>query len=264
MLTFSVPLGDKPRSPRLYSNLSHTTGSGASLQAGVNGYMSENTSYSLQAGHSRRDGSSTAGLSVNHSADFVQLSAAYNAARRYQSGSVGASGAIVVHGGGVNLSRTVGDTFALMQVDGLSGAELRAGDGGKLARNGYLVQPYAQPYRVNTLNLDTRQLGADAELEDTVQQVVPRRGAVVRACSRLGAGCAHSSPCCGRTAAACRWRQRQRRRWQALGIVDPNGKVLALLKQETGRLTVTWRGGQCVADYRAPPARPASTISGVV
>ncbi|WP_039754592.1 FimD/PapC C-terminal domain-containing protein, partial [Chromobacterium haemolyticum] len=40
-----------------------------------------------------------------------------------------------------------------------------------------------------------------------------------------------------------------------LGIVDPNGKVLALLKQETGRLTVTWRGGECVADYRLPPAK---------
>ena len=192
--------------------------------------MSENTSYSLQAGHSRRDGSSTAGLSVNHSADFVQLSAAYNAARQYQSGSVGASGAIVVHGGGVNLSRTVGDTFALMQVDGLSGAELRAGDGGKLARNGYLVQPYAQPYRVNTLNLDTRQLGADAELEDTVQQVVPRRGAVVKGVFKARRGCAHSSPCCGRTAAACRLAPasaatmaspgHRRSQWQGAGVVE--------------------------------------------
>ncbi|WP_082151017.1 fimbria/pilus outer membrane usher protein [Chromobacterium sp. LK1] len=256
MLTFSVPLGDKPRSPRLYSNLSHTTGSGALLQAGVNGYMGENTSYSLQAGHSSRDGSSTAGLSVNHSADFVQLSAAYNAARQYQSGSVGASGAIVVHGGGVNLSRTVGDTFALMQVDGLSGTELRAGDGGKLGRNGYLVQPYAQPYRVNTLNLDTRQLGADAELEDTVKQVVPRRGAVVKGVFKARRGVRAQftllRPDGGSVPFGASVSGED---GKPLGIVDPNGKVLALLKQETGRLTVAWRGGQCVADYRLPPAK---------
>lgn len=256
MLTFTVPLGDKPRSPRLYSNLSHTTGGGASLQAGVNGYVGEDTSYSVQAGHSSRDGSSSAGISVNHSADFMQLSAAYNAARQYQSGSVGASGAIVVHGGGVNLSRTVGDTFALLQVEGLSGSELRAGDGGKLGRNGYVVQPYAQPYRVNSLNLDTRQLGADAELDDTVKQVVPRRGAVVKGVFKARRGLRAQftllRPDGGTAPFGASVEDSE---GKPLGIVDPKGKVLLLLKQDAGRLAVKWRGGQCVADYRLPPAK---------
>lgn len=256
MLTFTLPLGDKPRSPRLYSNLSHTTGGGASLQSGVSGYLSEATSYSVQAGYASRDGHSTVGVSVNHRADFVQLSAAYNAARNYQSGSIGVSGAVVVHGGGVNLSRSVGDTFALLQVDGVSGQALRTGHGGALGRNGYAVQPYAQPYRVNTLSLDTRQLGADVELEDTVKLVVPRRGAVVKGVFKARRGLRAQFTLLRPDGGAVQFGASvSGDDGKPLGIVDPNGKVLALLKQETGRLTVTWRGGECVADYRLPPAK---------
>lgn len=256
MLTFTLPLGDKPRSPRLYSNLSHTTGGGASLQSGVSGSLSEATSYSVQAGYASRDGHSTVGVSVNHRADFVQLSAAYNAARNYQSGSIGVSGAVVVHGGGVNLSRSVGDTFALLQVDGVSGQALRTGHGGALGRNGYAVQPYAQPYRVNTLSLDTRQLGADVELEDTVKLVVPRRGAMVKGVFKARRGLRAQFTLLRPDGGAVQFGASvSGDDGKPLGIVDPNGKVLALLKQETGRLTVTWREGQCVADYRLPPAK---------
>ncbi|UJB29627.1 fimbria/pilus outer membrane usher protein [Chromobacterium sp. Beijing] len=256
MLTFTVPLGPKPRSPRMYANLSHTSGNGSTLQTGVSGHLGENTSYSVQLGHAGRNGSTSGGLSVNHNADFVQLSAAYNAARHYQSASVGLSGAIVAHGGGVNLSRPVGDTFALLQVDGVTGPALRTGNGGELGRNGYAVQPYAQPYRVNTLSLDTRQLGADVELDDTVKLVVPRRGAVVKGVFKARSGQRAQFTLLRQDGAPAPFGASvEDADGKPLGIVDPRGKVLALLKRETGRLTVKWRGGQCTADYRLPPAK---------
>ncbi|KMN83503.1 fimbrial protein [Chromobacterium sp. LK11] len=257
MLTFTVPLGAKPRSPRLYSNLSHTSGSGSTLQTGVSGYLSEATSYSAQLGHTGRDGSTSGSFSVNHNADFMQLSAAYNAGRQYHSTNIGASGAIVAHGGGVNLSRTVGDTFALLQVDGVSGPPLRTGAGGELGRNGYAVQPYAQPYRVNTLSLDTRQLGADVEMEDTVKLVVPRRGAVVKGVFKARRGLRAQFTLLRPDGAPAPFGASvEDGDGKPLGIVDPKGRVLTLLKQETGRMTVKWRDGQCVADYQLPSAKP--------
>ncbi|WP_249605123.1 fimbria/pilus outer membrane usher protein [Chromobacterium sp. IRSSSOUMB001] len=257
MLTFTVPLGAKPRSPRLYSNLSHTSGSGSTLQTGVSGYLSEATSYSAQLGHTGRDGSTSGSFSVNHNADFMQLSAAYNVGRQYHSTNIGASGAIVAHCGGVNLSRTVGDTFALLQVDGVSGPPLRTGAGGELGRNGYAVQPYAQPYRVNTLSLDTRQLGADVEMEDTVKLVVPRRGAVVKGVFKARRGLRAQFTLLRPDGAPAPFGASvEDGDGKPLGIVDPKGRVLTLLKQETGRMTVKWRDGQCVADYQLPSAKP--------
>ena len=152
--------------------------------------MGEADSYTVSMG---RDSQGDASLSASgvHQGDVAQLSAAYSAARGHQSASLGASGAIVVHGGGVNLRRAVGDTFALLQVDGAAG----------LGGNGYSVRADAQPYRANSLSLDSRTLSAALELEDGVKQVVPRRGAVVKAVFRRAAADAFNSACAAATAA---------------------------------------------------------------
>ncbi|WP_255701252.1 FimD/PapC C-terminal domain-containing protein [Chromobacterium sp. Beijing] len=43
---------------------------------------------------------------------------------------------------------------------------------------------------------------------------------------------------------------------QPLGIVDPQGRTLLLLKQPKGLLAVKWSGGGCSARYKLPPAKP--------
>ena len=50
-----------------------------------------------------------------------------------------------------------------------------------LTRRGYAVQPYATAYRANRIALDTNTLGDDVEISHAVQELVPTRGAVVRA-----------------------------------------------------------------------------------
>ncbi|MCY1449830.1 Outer membrane usher protein FimD [compost metagenome] len=40
--------------------------------------------------------------------------------------------------------------------------------------------PHLQPYRLNQVELDTRNLGPGLEIDNGVSQVVPRRGAVVK------------------------------------------------------------------------------------
>ncbi|MFX7507244.1 fimbria/pilus outer membrane usher protein, partial [Acinetobacter baumannii] len=69
------------------------------------------------------------------------------------------------------MSRTVGDTFALMKLEGLKGVDVKTNVGTSVGRNGYAVVTYAQPYRLNALSPETHNLGADVELEDTVMQV---------------------------------------------------------------------------------------------
>jgi len=259
MLTMSIPLGGKLHSPRAYTNVSKDSNGGTNIQSGLNGFLSERTSYAMQAGYTSRGRGATGGASITHDADAGQLSANVNVARDYQSASVSAMGAVVVHGGGVNMSRTVGDTFALMKMDGLKGTDVRTDRGAAVGRNGYAVVTYAQPYRLNALRPDTHNLGADVELEDTVKQVVPRRGAIVQATFKGYSGRraqfmleqADGKPVPFGASV------KDSQTGKQLGIADPSGKAFVLLPQDQGTLAVKWKEGQCQAPYALPKAQGA-------
>ncbi|MGU7815033.1 fimbria/pilus outer membrane usher protein [Burkholderia sp. AW49-1] len=257
MATLSIPLGNKVRSPRLYTNVSRDNAGAANVQAGVSGNFNERTSYSAQSGYANQGRGVTAGASLTHNADIGQWSGSYNYSRDYQSATVGATGSVVVHRGGVNLSRTLGDTFALMKVEGVEGADVRTDEGVGVGRNGYMVVPYAQPYRVNTLRPDTRNLGADVELIDTSRQVVPRRGAVVEAVFKANGGRRVQFNVTQADGQPVRFgASLEDMDGKQLGLVDPSGNALVLLNADRGELAVKWTEGQCHAPYALPKAEP--------
>ncbi|KVK95379.1 fimbria/pilus outer membrane usher protein [Burkholderia territorii] len=252
MLTMSLPLGSKVRSARMYTNVAHDGYSGTNIQSGLSGYLGEETTYALQAGRAGSGQGVTAGASVGRGFDIGQMSGSYNYAANYQSVNVSASGAVVMHGGGVNLSRTVGETFALMKVNATQETNERADFGSAFDRNGYTVVTYAQPYRRNALRPDTRNLGADVELDDGVKQVVPRRGAIVEAVFNANSGRrvqftvqqADGRPVpFGASLEDAGTGKR-------LAIVDPGGKAFVLVEQNRGTLGVKWSDGQCQAPYQ--------------
>lgn len=120
-------------------------------------------------------------------------------------------------------------------------------------RNGYAVIPSAQPYRVNWITLDTRDLGADLEIDNASQQRVPRRGAVVKA--RYA----------GKTGRRVQFElfdaQKQPLPFGAiledsegkqLSLSDPSGKALALMEKEQGVINIKWGEKQCQAPYVLP------------
>ncbi|CAJ0787156.1 Outer membrane usher protein FimD [Ralstonia condita] len=258
MLTMSIPLGSKLHSPRAYTNISNTNNGGTTVQSGLSGFVNDNTSYAMQAGYTGSGRGATGGASLTRDTDMGQLNANVNVARDYQSASVGATGSVVVHRGGVNLGRTVGDTFALMKVEGIKGVDMKTDAGVSVGRNGYAVITYAQPYRLNALSPDTHNLGADVELEDTVKQVVPRRGAIVQATFKGYSGqraqFAFQQPDGKPVPFGASVEEAPTGRH--LGITDPNGNAFVLLRQEQGTLTVKWKDNQCQAPYALGQAEP--------
>ena len=253
-LSVSFPLGSRPRSPRAFVSTTHDR-SGNSTQLGISGYFanSSDSFYSVQAGDSSQGGESGS-LSVNTRTSIADISAGYSKGRGFDSQNVNVSGSLVAHGGGVNLGQTVGETFALVEVAGISGVEISTHSGVTTGNNGYAVIPNTQPYRVNWLSLDTRNLGGDVELDNATQQLVPRRGAVVVA----------------------RFEGRKGRRIQfelvdadnqpipfgasvedakgvQLAISDPTGKALAMVEDDSATLTIKWQGKQCLAAYALEP-----------
>ncbi|WP_256591741.1 FimD/PapC C-terminal domain-containing protein, partial [Pseudomonas sp. HMWF006] len=122
----------------------------------------------------------------------------------------------------------------------------------------FAVVPNAQPYRVNWINLDTRDLGGDIEIDNATRQVVPRRGAVVlaRYTSKTGRrvqfalfDAQHQPIPFGASLEDSAGKQ--------LAISDPGGKALALVEADAGTLTINWQNQRCEAPYALPERNKA-------
>ncbi|QQZ42131.1 fimbrial biogenesis outer membrane usher protein [Pseudomonas sp. SK3(2021)] len=249
-LSVSFPLGSKPRAPRAFVSAS-TQKADDSTQVGINGYLTEDsdTYYSVQGGNSSSGGSSGS-VNLSTRTSVMDLSAGYSRGRGYNSQSLNLAGSVVGHAGGINLGQTVGETFALAQVEGVAGVKIGSYSGAKTASNGFAVVPNAQPYRVNWINLDTRDLGGDIEIDNATRQVVPRRGAVVlaRYASKTGRrvqfalfDAQHRPIPFGASLEDGAGKQ--------IAIADPSGKALALIEADTGSLFIVWQDQRCEAPY---------------
>jgi outer membrane usher protein len=93
----------------------------------------------------------------------------------------GLSGGVVVHSGGATLSQPLGDTVVLVAAPGASDVGVVNSTGLNTDARGYAVVPYSSPYRRNRISLNTTTLGPNVELEESAKDVIPTRGAVVRA-----------------------------------------------------------------------------------
>ncbi|WP_339495452.1 fimbria/pilus outer membrane usher protein [Pseudomonas sp. RA_105y_Pfl2_P56] len=253
-LSLSFPLGSTPRAPRAFIS-TNTQESGNNTQFGVNGYLSENsdTYYSVQAGNSSTGGNSgSASISTRNS--FIDANIGYSQGRGFSSQNLNLAGSVVAHAGGINLGQTLGETFALAEVPGVpGGVKIDNYNGTETGSNGFAVIPNTQPYRVNWISLDTRDFGADVEIENATQQVVPRRGSavLVRYSSQTGQrvqfelfDSAHHRLPFGAALEDATGKQ--------IAISDPNGKALALVQDSSATLTIKWAGQQCQANYSLP------------
>ncbi|KTC20206.1 fimbrial protein [Pseudomonas marginalis ICMP 9505] len=257
-LSISFPLGSQARAPRAFVSTSRQRGD-TTTQAGLNGYVADtsDTFYSVQAGHSDSSGDSGS-VNLNSRTSVADVSLGYSQGQGYNSQNLNLAGSVVAHAGGINLGQTVSETFALAEVPGVSGAKISSYSGVETGYNGYAVIPNAQPYRVNWISLDTRDLGGDVEITNATQQLVPRRGAVV---------VAHYSGTSGRRV-LFELLDAQRKplsfgasledeAGKQLAIADPNGNALALVEQDQGRLVIKWGEHRCNASYALGPQNKA-------
>lgn len=251
-LSLSFPLGRQPRSPRAFVSTTSQK-SGSTTQAGINGYVpgTEDTFYSVQGGNSSNGNSGS--LNLNTRTSMADVNFGYSQGSGYTSQNLNVAGSVVAHGGGINLGQTVSETFALVEVPGVKGAKVASYSGVTTGRNGYAVIPSVQPYRVNWISLDTRDLGGDVDFDNASQQRVPRRGAIVKARYVGKSGrrvmfelfdAQHQPLPFGASLEDASGKQ--------LSISDPSGKALALVEDDEGVLTIKWGDKQCHAPYSLP------------
>ena len=258
-LSVTMPLGASPGSSRVSFNAVRDSAGQYNAQLGLNGQVLDdrNTFYSVQAGHDSGSGSFGSGK-INTTRSYGRFEGGYSQGRDYEALTLGAAGSLLVHGGGINAGQSLGETFALVQVPNVAGAGLSSFSNIKTADNGYAVLPYAQPYRNNWISLDTRQLGADVDLDNAVSQVVPRRGAmpVVRFKANTGRRVQFELVQADGSRVPL-GASVEDADGKVLAVVDPTGRALVLSEQDSGELFAKWGDQRCRVAFTLPAKDPA-------
>ncbi|HBC0989832.1 TPA: fimbrial biogenesis outer membrane usher protein [Escherichia coli] len=179
LVSFGIPLGDK-RPVTFSSAASHDSGGGLAEQVSLAGTAGERQemSWGVSGTHSEQSGS-IGSISGQYLSPWTTVNASAGVGRDNRTLSAGLSGTAVAHPHGMTLTPYTGDTWVVVNAPGAAGAEVSSYPGLKLDRWGNAVMPASMPYQKNTVSLDPKGLSDRVELESTMQNVVPREGAVV-------------------------------------------------------------------------------------
>jgi len=260
MLNLSIPLGEvyanssySHREDSQSLNISASGTAGQDGQFGFGAFVNANASdYAGVA--TQYSGGANASWNASRAQMSVNLSTSRHGSRQY---GVSVNGGVVAFGGGVILSRRLGDTIAIVRARDAAGARV-SGQGGnvRLNRKGLAVVSNMQVYRQNRVNLDPKGLSTDVALAYTARQVAPTAGAVAlleyeteRGYSLLLNG-RHSD---GRKlpfAAAVLDEQGRN-----VGHIAQGGQALLRVKAVQGTLRVRWGSGvdqTCQFSYTVP------------
>ncbi|MFU2315063.1 fimbria/pilus outer membrane usher protein [Rahnella sp. PCH160] len=182
-LNIRVPLSRwLPQSWATY-NVTHDKEGETRQQIGLSGTALDDhrLSYSLQQSHTRQGGNDSSNINTSYRSSYGTLNAGYYYDNNSQQMSYGVAGGVVAHAHGVTLSQPLGDSFALIDANGASGARVQNLPGLRTDWRGYAVVPYLTSYTENRIVLDTTTLPDDVDVTNTSELVIPNKGAMVLA-----------------------------------------------------------------------------------
>ncbi|QHM73746.1 fimbria/pilus outer membrane usher protein [Mixta intestinalis] len=189
-LSLNMALSDWSSNTWASYQVNSTRHGSTSQTVGLNGTALEdnNLGWSVRQGYTNRNGGSLGSADIDYRGGYGQVDAGYAWDRNSRRLNYGISGALVAHQDGVTLSQPLGETVALVKSPGVGGASVVNQTGVITDFRGYTLVPYVRPYRVSELTLDPLTLPETVELAQSSSQVIPTRGAVVRAdfSGRLG------------------------------------------------------------------------------
>jgi len=263
-LTVAMPLGRAPRAPNLNASYSDARRNADNARLGLSGTIGEARALSYGASASRTEGQDAAyNGSLSYKASNAVLSAGYSQVGDSRQLSVGASGGVVVHAGGVGFAQQLGETIGLLHVPGAANARVSSNIGLRTNREGYAVVPYLTPYRLNEVTVDPKGLPLDVELKETTAKIAPRAGAVVKLTLKTETG---------RSALIEAHREDGEplpfgadvfdEAGNPVGVVGQASRLWVRGIQERGRLTVKWNDQQCAIDYDLAGTEPTAPVPG--
>ncbi|WP_447878022.1 fimbria/pilus outer membrane usher protein [Serratia fonticola] len=265
----SIPLNRWLSNTYASYNVNSSQKGGTTHSVGLNGTLlaDKNLSWSAQQGYGSQGVGNSGGLAADYRGTYGEVNAGYAYDNNSQRLNYGLQGGIIAHKDGITFGQPMGETVTLVKAPGASGVGVNNQTGVKTDWRGYAIMPYSSPYRKNQVQLETETLADNVDLTLTSQNVVPTRGAVVRANFDTNIGL-RVLMTLFRTGGApipfgATVSDPEQKTAQAF-IVGDGGQVYLTGLAESGTLHVKWGNGadqQCQVSYRL--AKQATDGSGV-
>jgi outer membrane usher protein len=179
----SIPLDRWMKNTYASYSLNTSQKGGTTHAAGMSGtaLADNNLSWGVQQGYGSQGVGNSGSLNADYRGTYGQVNTGYGYDNNNQRLNYGVQGGIVVHENGVTFSQPLGETVVLVKAPGAAGVGVGGQTGVKTDWRGYAVLPYSSPYRKNQVQLNTETLPDNVDLTLSSKNVVPTRGAVVRA-----------------------------------------------------------------------------------
>lgn len=266
LLSFSVPLGrhDPSHTPQLRMNISQDSSGRQGQQATLSGTtgVEDQFSYGVTAMNANQGSGSGGSVNGNYRSPVTALSGGYSISKRARSASVGLSGSVIAHTGGLTLTPYTSETFALVEAKGAEGARVSSYPGVSVDPRGYALVPYLSPYQMNEISIDPKGTEVGVELDNTSQKVAPYSGAVVKVKYNVKQGTPilvnatyHGEPLPFGADVVDR-------QGNSVGGVGQGGQVYVHVPEDKGQLRVKWgerREMQCIIGYILMPRAKMQT-----
>lgn len=266
-LNLSFPLWEswESRAPYLSLRYNQDDQGGKSEQAMLSGALGENNkyTYNLSASHDNRSGTS-ANVGAGWTGSVASLNGSYSTGDGYNSTSLGLSGAVVAHSGGVTFTPYNSDTYALIEAKDAKGAKMSGYAGTTVDSFGYALFPSLSPYQMNQVSIDPEGSSMDVEFESTSQKIAPRSGAVVKVKfnTNKGTPVLISSSFAGENLPFGAEVLDEEN--TSIGIVNQAGAIYARVREEKGSLLVKWGNSadaSCKVNYMLAPTKSDAQVS---
>lgn len=238
-LSISVPLQWRHSSNATFDI--YNNGERYSQRASLGGSLDENRlSYRIGANNEFNRTQSTS-LSLGYQGALASVGAGVTQGSDYRSASLNASGALLLHAEGLEMGSSLGETNALVQVPGIAGVGVENAIGARTNTRGFALVPHLRPYRANAVVLQVGELEPDIEIDNGINQVVPRRGAVVK--TRFEARKVNRLVITAHTVAGLALpfgAQISDAQGQVIGMVGQAGQVMLSMGDQSQILEVRW------------------------
>lgn len=185
MLSFnlSIPfhLGRKNNWANYSYNTSKNGDSISSLSFNGTQLEDNNLQYNLtqRYNHSRNEFSSS--VSANYIVSSGEYSLGYNYDPKYHAIDFSATGALLLHSGGLTTSRTIYDSAVLVKAEDIDNLKVNNAQSLYTNSSGYAVIPTVTRYERNKISVDTATLSGNNDIAINTTTVVPTQGAIVLA-----------------------------------------------------------------------------------
>lgn len=191
---------------------------------------------------------------ANYKGKYANIGSGYNYSNDWHEFNYSLNGGVVAHAGGITLTQPLGDTNILIKANDANNIKVENANGILTDNNGYAVLPFASTYKNNRVSLDVNSLEENIELENTIINVVPTKGALVEANFKTNIGYRAMVTLSKKDGAIIPFGAMVVDEERSVsGIVGDNGNVFISGLAPVGRLKAKWgkmADQQCIFDYQ--------------